>query len=44
MVRCQPIRSMPIWNSGGQTTPETYWPDEISASAVPRRLSNQRLT
>jgi len=24
--------------------PAMYWPDEISASAVPRRRSNQRLT
>ena len=31
-------------NSDGQMTPATYWPDEISASAVPRRRSNQRLT
>ena len=31
-------------NSAGQTTPATYWPDEISAIAVPRRRSNQRLT
>ena len=35
---------MPSANSDGQTTPAMYWPDEISASAVPRRRSNQRLT
>ena len=29
---------------GGQMAPATYWPLEISASAEPRRRSNQRLT
>ena len=31
-------------NTDGQTTPAMYWPDEIRASAEPRRRSNQRLT
>jgi hypothetical protein len=35
---------MPRSNTDGQTTPAMYCPDEISAIAVPRRRSNQRLT
>ena len=35
---------MPRSNTAGQTTPAMYWPDEISASAEPRRRSNQRET
>ena len=41
---CQPRLAMMRSNSAGQTTPATYWPDEIRAIAVPRRRSNQRLT
>ncbi len=35
---------MPCWNSVGQMMPAMYCPDEMSASALPRRRSNQRLT
>jgi hypothetical protein len=35
---------MPRSKTVGQTTPAMYCPDEISATAVPRRRSNQRLT
>ena len=31
-------------NNGGQAAPATYWPLAISASAVPRRRSNHRVT
>jgi hypothetical protein len=34
---------MPPPNRVGQMTPAMYWPEEISAIAVPRRRSNQRL-
>ncbi len=43
IVRCQPSPESACWNTVGQTTPAMYWPDEIKASAVPRRRSNQRL-
>jgi hypothetical protein len=35
---------MPRSKIEGQNTPAMYWPEEISAIAVPRRRSNQRLT
>ena len=35
---------MPRSKNEGHTTPATYWPEEISAIAAPRRRSNQRLT
>jgi hypothetical protein len=44
MVQRQPTSSMPYCRSGGQTAPATDWPEEISATAAPRRRSNQRLT
>ena len=44
MVVCQPYRAMPRSNTVGQTMPAMYCPDEISASAEPRRRSNQRVT
>ena len=40
----QPNASTVYWNVSGQTTPATYWPEEISAMAAPRRRSNQRDT
>ena len=44
MTSCQPMLLIPRSNNVGQRTPAAYWPDEISAIAVPRRRSNQRLT
>ena len=35
---------MPREKNTGQTVPARYWPDEISATALPRRRSNQRAT
>ena len=44
IVVCHPYGAMPRSNTEGQTTPAMYWPDEINASAEPRRRSNQRVT
>src|SRR6185503_4976443 len=44
ITACQPNVAMPRSKKAGHSTPATYWPDEISAIAAPRRRSNQRLT
>ena len=44
IVACQPNSAMPRSKTAGQTIPAKYCPDEIKATAVPRRRSNQRLT
>ena len=37
MAICHPKWEMPRSNKAGQATPATYWPEEISAIAAPRR-------
>jgi hypothetical protein len=44
MVACQPNCVIPFSKTVGHSTPAIYCPDEINATAVPRRRSNQRLT
>ena len=44
IVICQPYTAMPRSKTEGQTMPAMYRPDEIKASAEPRRRSNQRVT
>ncbi len=44
IVQRQPKASTPSCRIGGQIAPATAWPEEINATAAPRRRSNQRLT
>ncbi len=44
IAACQPNSVIPRSKTEGQTMPARYCPDEINATAVPRRRSNQRLT
>lgn len=44
IVARQPYAAMVRSNTVGHTIPAMYCPDEMNARAVPRRLSNQRLT
>jgi hypothetical protein len=44
IVSRQPRAAIARSNRVGQSVPATYWPEEISATAVPRRRSNQRAT
>ena len=44
IVQRHPKESTPSCRIGGQIAPATACPEEISATAAPRRRSNQRLT